>query len=162
MKKQLWPGVGLGIIVLLATPIFAIPIKNSTEISPLPISATDPASHQGTSINRDRAGINIQGIQARWQGTGVDNQTSYFGFSSTATANAAASFLQPQGYTLSFSTFGRTPFQQLLMVTKEPSVTTQPTPNSRPTTALPEPTTLLLLGSGLAALAAGLRKRKPK
>ncbi|MFN7928613.1 MAG: PEP-CTERM sorting domain-containing protein [Blastocatellia bacterium] len=155
MKKLLWPGVGFGVLVLLVTPIFASSLNDTSDLQLA--SNNKPAGPY-----RDRTGSDSPEIQARWRNLNTGNDAQVFGFSSTAAANAAASFMQNQGYTLSFSSFGRAPFQQLLLATKDGNVNAITTTTSRPVTALPEPTTLLLLGSGLAALAAGLRKRKHK
>ena len=155
MKKLLWSGVGLGIIVLLVAPIFAGSLNNTIELQPL-------ANHDLAGPVQDRARGNTPEDLARWRGTDANTNALLFGFSSTAAANAAASYLQNQGYALSFTQFGRAPFQQLLTVTKDGTANPLTTTTPRSITALPEPTTLLLLGSGLAVIAAGLRKRKRK
>lgn len=162
MKKQLWPGVGLGIFMFLATLTFAGSLKDTTELSPLSQPSSAASNLKPTGPYRDRMDTNSQEIQARWHGMDARNGAEIMGFSSTSAAQAAASLLQNQGYSLSFSSFGRAPFQQLLMVSKDGKVNSSTTTSSRPVTALPEPTTLLLLGSGLAALAAGLSKGKRK
>ena len=162
MKKQLWPGVGLGIVLFLATSGYANPIKETTENQfVLNHVVSDPAN-KPTGPYNERVETISQEVKPRWSYTDSQNNVEVMAFTSTSSANAAASLLKNTGYSLSFSHFGRVPFYQILMITKDGNANSlTPTSNS-PVTTLPEPATLILLGSGLAVLAAGLRKRKPK
>lgn len=124
MKKKLRSGVGIGILLLLTTPIFADPIKDTPE------------------------------IRARFITT--LNNIEIMAFTSTSAANNAANLMQGNGHTLTFASFGRVPFYKILTVTNNGARDSSSVLNSSP---VPEPMSLLLLGSGLAAFAAGLRKK---
>ena len=162
MKKQLWPGVGLGIVLFLATSGYANPIKETTENQFVLNHIVASPANKPTGPYNERVETNSQNVKPRWSYTDAQNNVEVLAFTSTFSANAAACLLQNTGYSLSFSHFGRVPFSQILMITKDGNANSlTPTSNSSVTT-LPEPATLILLGSGLAVLAASLRKRKRK
>lgn len=128
MKKKLWSGVGIGILLLLATPIFADPISDTQE------------------------------IRARLSLTNSQNNTEILVFTSTSAANNAANLMQDGGHTLTFASYGRVPFYKILTVANNGAKDSSSVLNSSP---VPEPMSLLLLGSGLTAFAVG-RRRKNK
>lgn len=161
MKKQLWLGVGLGILLFLATPLFANPIKETSD--QISIQRTESAvASQPNGPYKDRTETSETEVNSRWNWTDPRSSAEFLAFTSTYSANTAASLMQNNGNSLSFGGFGRVPFYQLLMVTNDLNVNSLKTNTSRSATTLPEPTTLVLLGSGFAALAAGLRRKKRK
>lgn len=101
-----------------------------------------------------------QDLRARLSLTDSRTNTEILVFTSTSSANDAMHLMQGQGNTLSFSSFGRVPFYQTLKVSNVVGHSTNA--SSLPASSVPEPTSLLLLGSGLTALAVGLRKRRGK
>ena len=125
MKMKLWSGLGAGILLLLSTPGFTDPIRNTQE------------------------------VRARFTTTTLDN-TEIMGFTSTSAANDAANLMQGNGHTLTFASYGRVPYYQILTVTNNSVRDAGSVLNSSP---VPEPMSLLLLGSGLTALAIGRRKK---
>jgi hypothetical protein len=165
MKTRLWPGVVLGSFLLLATTIFADPIKetsepaisNSTAAPSITLEASKP---NGPYAVRNENSSND--LRARWSISDDRNKTAILAFTSTHSANTAASLMQNNGGTLSFAKFGRVPFYQFVTVSNDRAASSKPATSPKTATTLPEPTTLFLLGSGLAALAAGLRKRNTK
>lgn len=127
MKKKLSSGIGLVFLLLLAIPVFADPVRESSE------------------------------LRARLSLTNSQNNTEILAFTSTSAANDAATLMQGSGNTLTFASYGRVPFYQILTIASNSSSHSSSALNS---TAVPEPMSLFLLGSGLSAFALGLRKKK--
>jgi hypothetical protein len=128
MNKRFWPGVVLGSFLLLSNSIFADSVRDTNE------------------------------MRTRWSVADERNNTEILAFTSTFSANAAASLMEEHGRPLSFTSFGRVPFYQVATISHRGNLTS----SSNSSTALPEPTSLLLLGSGLAALATRMRKQLKK
>ncbi len=169
MKKQLLPGVALGLSLFVSVAVWANSVRDTQSPVKLPnpeeahvkttVETTDLSQPNGPY--RDRLTDNqAQDFGARWGQFARSNQPDIMAFTSTFAANNAALLLGNSGNSLSFASFGRVPYYQMLTVTNQ--ITTGQTTSSGPVASLPEPATLTLLGAGLAALAAGLRKRKKK
>lgn len=171
MKKQLLPGIVLGIVLSWSAAVYANPIRDTSDAAALqksdqfgsPASAekTDPAQPNGPYRNR-LAGDSSHDMGARWSWADQKNKMEVMAFTSTAAVNNAATLMSSSGGSLSFASFGRVPFYQVLTLTNQVATNSLTQTTSSPTASLPEPATLTLLGAGLAALAAGLRKKNKK
>ncbi len=171
MKKQLLPGIALGIFLSLSGAVCANSVRDTSDAaalqkaeqssSSLTLEKSDPTQPNGPYQDR-LASDSSHDLGARWSWVDRNNNTEVMAFTSTAAANNAATLMNGSGGSLSFATFGRVPFYQVLTLTNQAATNslTQSTP--RPTASLPEPATLTLLGAGLAALATGLRKKNKK
>lgn len=165
-KKQLLPGVTLGFSLFLNVTVWAGPITDMQP--PVKLQVTEETTTETAAArtpngpHQDRlTSSDPQSLGARWSQIGQTNQPDLLAFTSTFAANRAAVMLNHSGNSLSFASFGRVPYHQMLALTNQVSITSgKATPAS--TASLPEPASLTLLGAGLAALAAGLRKRKKK
>ncbi len=171
MKKQMLLGVALSSFLSLSGAVYANSVRNTADTVALnkseqPGSPTNPEKPDrgqlpGSSLNR-LVSESAHELGARWSWVDLTGKTEVMAFTSTAAANTAATLMNDRGGALSFASFGRVPFYQLLTLTN-PVVTNSPNQSSaRPSASIPEPTTLTLLGAGLAALAAGLRKKNKR
>jgi hypothetical protein len=167
MKKHLLPGVILGFSLFLNVTVWANSVRDTqapvrfqnAEESTIQPTIETTAPNKSTAPYRDRvANDTVPDWGARWSQMGRDNQANLYAFTSTFAANNAALMMSQNGNSLSFASFGRVPYHQMISVTNQISGNTNK--SSSPVASLPEPATLTLLGAGLAALAAGLRKRK--
>lgn len=171
MKKQLLPGVALGFTLFLSFAVWASPVRDTQPATRLQapdeshlqaaVEAAAPSKRQPSGPERQ---INdaTQALGARWSQIGQTAHTDLMGFTSTFAANNAAQLLSNNNNSLSFASFGRVPYYQMLTITNQLSTTSNKATPSSPSASLPEPASLTLLGAGLAALAVGLRKRKKK
>lgn len=161
MKKQMLVGVALGISLSLSSAVYANSVRADTALQ----NPEQPGIQLETSApaqpNR-LAGEASHDVGARWSWVDRNGKTEIMAFTSTAAAQNAATLMNRSGESLSFANFGRVPFYQMLTVNNlvTPSSSTPSAP--RPMASLPEPTTLTLLGAGLAALAAGIRRKNKK
>jgi hypothetical protein len=174
MKKHLWPGVALGFLLVSCTMVGANPVREPAEPtafsqaiqpSPTPFSNDQRTSAESKPNGpyRDRSAVDsTNGIGARWKWLDRRSGAEILAFTSTFSAQQAASLMNSPGNSLSFAPFGRVPYYQTLTIANTASTTPLTQQPNRPVASLPEPATLLLLGTGLAALAAGLRKRNHK
>ena len=168
MKKQWLMGVALGVSLSLSNAVYANSVIDGVSTAARQKSEQSGSSAQfeksslaqvtGSSGNR-LASESAHDVGARWSWIDQTGKTEIMAFTSTAAANNAAILMGRGGESLSFSNFGRVPFYQMLTINNQ---ITPNSPTSRSTASLPEPTTLTLLGVGLAALAAGLRKKNQK
>ncbi len=180
MKKLMLPGIALCISLIFGVGVSADSVNRSAESASAQRtvnrpSETEPRStnstqmelrglsepYQGRGDNSEAGGLPLG---ARWVGTiSVDGSKSgnveVMAFSNTFALQNAISILGDSGASLSCVQFGRIPFQQMLTIAPF-GQSNSFNQNSNPVASLPEPATLTLLGTGLAALAAGLRKRK--
>ncbi|MBL8207205.1 MAG: PEP-CTERM sorting domain-containing protein [Blastocatellia bacterium] len=163
MKKQLWLGAVFSLSLLFSAS-YANSVRETSgtagiqkaepTISLPSLETSDPSKSSGP-YRVDAA----QEVGARWSGLNRQNNSEVMAFTSTFAANNAAKLLGGDSGSLSFANFGRVPFYQVLALTNDINSTSLNKATSRPSASLPEPTTLALLGAGLAALAAGLRKK---
>ncbi len=171
MKKQLWPGVALCIFLSLSGAVCANSVRATSDAaalskteqpgSPVQLEKANPTPSDGPF--RDRlASTSSHDLGARWSAVTQNGKTDVMAFTSTAAANNAATLMSSSGESLSFASFGRVPFYQVLTLTNQVAINSLIPSSSGPTASLPEPATLTLLGAGLAALAAGLRKKTKK
>ena len=171
MKKQWLMGVALGVSLSLSNADYANSVldgvgtaagqKSEQSGSTAQFENSSLAQLTGSSGNR-LASESAHDVGARWSWIDQTGKTEIMAFTSTAAANNAAILMGRGGESLSFSNFGRVPFYQMLTINNQITSNSPTSSGSRSTAALPEPTTLTLLGVGLAALAAGLRKKNPK
>ena len=171
MKKQLLPSIALGIFLSLSAAASANPIRAISDAAALQKSdpfgslasteKSDPAQPNGPYRNR-LAGDSSHEMGARWSWVDQKSKIEVMVFTSTAAVNNAVTLMNGNGGSLSFASFGRVPFYQVLSLTSQSATNSLTQTTSRPTASLPEPATLTLLGAGLAALAAGLRRRTKK
>ena len=169
MKKQLWPGVALGIALTLNGAVYANSVRDTLETKALQktepsnslTSLADPA--KATGPTRDRLVTDSsKDMGARWSLLDQTGNAALLAFTSTFAANNARQLMAGKSNSLSFSNFGRVPFYQVLALTNDVTSNSANKTSANPTASLPEPATLVLLGAGLAALAAGLRKKNKK
>lgn len=158
MKKLNLPGASIRLLALFAltTSIFAgtitdpnLSISSSTNDTNIPTLATpEPAPIPG----RTGSSSNMPSGTRAYSSNG-DIKTYTFG--TTADFLNAANLMNDEAVSLSSVNFGRIPFQQLLIVSPAGSGN-----NSSPLSQIPEPASLILIGTGLAALGIGMKKRK--
>lgn len=157
MKKLSLPEAFMGLLVLFAltTPIFAGTITDtSLSLSSL---INNPSSPTPT-VEADRT----QAIPDRTMPAGTRAYTSNgdvqtYAFGNTFDFLNATTLLSDTTVSLSSVSFGRIPFQQLLIVTSRGN-----DPSSNPVSQVPEPASLILIGTGLAALGVGMKRKKAK
>jgi hypothetical protein len=165
MKKQLLPGIALSIFLSLNVAVCANSVRDTSDAaaiqkaeqsgSSLTLEKSEPAQPAGPYQDR-LASDSSHDMGARWSWVDRNGNTELMAFTSTAAANNAATLMNNNGGSLSFASFGRVPF---LTLTNQVTTNSLTQSTSNPTASLPEPATLTLLGAGLAALAAGLRKK---
>ena len=180
MKKLMMPGIALCISLIFGVGVSADSVNNGAESASAQRTINRPAEtelrspsnspqmdlrglsepYQGRGDNSEAGGLPLG---ARWVGTisidGNKGTVEVMAFSNTFALQNAASILGDSGASLSCVQFGRIPFQQMLTIAPF-AQSNSFNQNTNPVASLPEPATLMLLGTGLAALAAGLRKRK--
>ena len=162
MKKLSLPGAAIRLVALFAltTPIFAgtitdpnLSTSSATNDKNIPTSAAPEASKTPTSIPGRTDSSSNMPSGTRAYATNGDIKTYAFG--TTADFLNAANLMNDEAVSLSSVNFGRIPFQQLLIVSPAGSAN-----NSSPLSQIPEPASLILIGTGLAALGIGMKKRK--
>lgn len=181
MKKLMMPGIALCISLVFGVGVSADSVNNGAESASAQRTINDPSEtelrstsnspqmdlrgssepYQGRGDNSEAGGLPLG---ARWVGTiAIDGHKGgnieVMVFNNTFALQKAVSILGDSGASLSCVQFGRIPFQQMLTIAPF-AQSNSFNQNTNPVASLPEPATLTLLGTGLAALAAGLRKRK--
>jgi PEP-CTERM motif len=162
MKKLSLPGASIRLLALFAltAPILAgtitdpnLSISSSTNTS-TPNSTAPEASKIAPAIIPGRTdNSNTMPSGTRAYTSNGDIKTYAFG--TTADFLNAANLMNDEAVSLSSVNFGRIPFQQLLIVSPGGNGN-----NSSPLSQIPEPASLILIGTGLAALGIGMKKRK--
>jgi PEP-CTERM motif len=162
MKKPSLPEALMGLLVLFAltTPIFAGTITDTTlSLSSLITNTNVTAPTVETNSTQPIPGRNTN---ANGMPTGTRDYTSNgdvktYAFGNTFDLLNATTLLSDNTVSLSSVSFGRIPFQQLLIVTSRGN-----DPSSTPISQVPEPASLILIGTGLAALGMGMKRKKAR
>lgn len=161
MKKPSLPEAFIGLLVLFAltTSIFAgtitdpnLSISSPTDDTGVSTSAAPEAS-KPVPRRTDNASNMPSGIRSYTS----NGDTKTYAFSTTQDFLNAVTLMNNEAISLSSVNFGRIPFQQLLIVSPNGIEN-----SSLPSAQLPEPASLILIGTGLAALGFGMKKRKRK
>ncbi len=168
MKKHLLTGVLLSLSLSLSGAVYANSVRDISDTaalqkteplsSPASLEKAAPSKPNGPYLDR-LASDSSHDMGARWSSVDQKTNTEIMAFTSTFAANNAAKLMGGNGNALSFANFGRVPFYQVLGATGEITTNATSQTTSRQVASIPEPMTLTLLGTGLAALAARLRKR---
>ena len=163
MKKLSLPGASIRLLALFAltAPILAgtitdpnLSISSSPNNTTILISAAQEASKTAAATIPGRTdNSNTMPSGTRAYTSNGDIKTYAFG--TTADFLNAANLMNDEAVSLSCVNFGRIPFQQLLIVSPGGSAN-----NSNPLSQIPEPASLILIGTGLAALGIGMKKRR--
>ena len=162
MKKPSLPEAFIGLLALFAltTPILAGPITDtSLSLSSLinnpnvtaptvETNSTQPIPNRATSAN---------GMPAGTRDYTSNGDVKTYAFGNTSDLLNATTLLSDSTVSLSSVSFGRIPFQQLLIVTSRGN-----DPSSNPVSQVPEPASLILIGTGLAALGMGMKRKKAR
>ncbi len=162
MKKPCLPGAfRLLALIALTTPMFAGTVTEkpltagATQESSLPSAASVAASTAISAVIPGRTDNNGN-MPGGMRSYTSDGQTSTYAFGTTSDFLNATNLMNDSAVSLSSVNYGRIPFQQLLIV----STAGNGSSSSSPVAQLPEPASLILIGTGLAALGIGMRKKK--
>ncbi len=160
MKKPSLPGAFLRLLVLFAltTPIFAGTITDtSLSLSSLINNPSIPTPTVDANRTQTIPGrtVNANDMPAGTRAYTSSGDIKTYAFSNTFDLLNATTLLSDTTVSLSSVSFGRIPFQQLLIVTSRGN-----DPSSAPISQVPEPASLILIGTGLAALGIGMKRKK--
>jgi PEP-CTERM motif len=166
MKKPCLPGAfRLLVLIALTTPIFAGTVtektltisRPTTDIS-IPSTASVEASKAIAAVIPGRTD-NFGDMPGGARSYTSNGDTKTYAFGTTSDFINATNLMNDNAVSLSSVNYGRIPFQQLLIVSTAGNNSSS---SSAPVAQLPEPASLILIGTGLAALGMGMRKKKIK
>ncbi len=165
MKKLSLSEAALRLLVLFAllTPVSAgtiteitLSVSSSTDETSASTTSSPEASKEFSSAPPGRSDSS-KNMPSGTRAYTFNGDSKTYAFGTTRDFLNAVSLMSNSVVSLSSVNFGRIPFQQLLIVSPKGTEA-----SSMPTAQLPEPASLILLGTGLAALGFGMKKRKSK